>query len=98
MKVHGAACLLLLLLACSCERINASTHVEPKDLPPEVAESFRERWPDARIESASRVYSSESWGDYKLNFTSPGGWRGTEVLSKAGEIKQSFGYPARERS
>jgi hypothetical protein len=87
MRISNAACLLLLLFACGCNGFDVSLLIEPQDLPQGVVESASKHWPGARLHSAVRIYTSDSWGDYRLNFELPGGMMETSTLSKTGVIK-----------
>lgn len=90
MRILKAACVLLLLFACACNGVNVfviSDEIELQNLPPGVAESIRQHWPGAQLRSAERIYTSDSWGDYRLNFELPGGMIEAATLSKSGAVK-----------
>jgi|SRR4028119_1525376 hypothetical protein len=92
MRMPRTACVLLLLFAVGCRdgfsSITFSVAVEPQDLPQGVAESARQHWPGARIQSAERVYDVGTWeGDYMLNLEIPGGMVETATFSKAGVVE-----------
>lgn len=94
------ACLLLLLFACGCQVGSfgsISVLIEPQDLPRGVTESVRSHWPGARIQTAERLYTSDSWGDYELTLEMPGGTAESAILSKTGVVEWSSQPPSRDR-
>jgi hypothetical protein len=91
--ILGLSFLLLLLSIWACLKDDVSvtssinTDVEVKDLPKDVVESVSQHWPRARIESAQRIYNTDSWGDYKLTLKLEGGDEGSPVISETGTVK-----------
>lgn len=87
MRFPKAACWLLLVFACACDRVSLFSDVKPQDLPRGVEESIHQHWPGVRVHSVQRVYNGDSWGDYQLIFELPGGATETATLSETGVVK-----------
>lgn len=90
-RILRSSCLLLFLILASACGDGVSTRIywdlKVSQLPPEVMKTVQQRWPQARVYSATRSLDFDTWGDYWVTLTLPDGQTDYHQISREGIVK-----------
>jgi hypothetical protein len=81
--------LMLLIFVLACDRVSTQIYwdVQVSKLPPAVMKTVQQRWPQARVYSATRSLNLDSWGDYSVTLTLPDGQTDSHQITREGIVK-----------